>query len=132
MSMQDPISDMFTRVRNAQAVSKEKVSLAASKLKIAVADVLKKEGYILDFQVEEIGSGKKNLTLLLKYFQGKPVIENISRVSRPSLRVYRNKRKLPTVMNGLGVAIISTPKGVMTDVQARKLGLGGEILCYVN
>lgn len=128
--MQDPIADMLTQVRNAQAVGKENVSLMASKIKIAIAQVLKDEGFISDFSVE--GDHKKTLSLGLKYYHGKPVIDHISRVSCPSLRIYKNKKKLPTVMNGMGIAIMSTSKGLMTDSQARELGIGGEVLCYVN
>ncbi|EKE01905.1 MAG: hypothetical protein ACD_21C00025G0016 [uncultured bacterium] len=131
MSMSDPIADMLTRIRNAQAVKKPDVSMPATKLKAAVAEVLKTEGYILDYKVESV-EGKKQLMLSLKYYQGKPVIENIRRISRPGLRVYRDKNKLPQVMGGMGVAIISTSKGIMSDRAARLLGEGGEILCSVN
>jgi len=131
--MQDPISDMLTQMRNAQMVGKESVSLMASKIKIAIAQVLKEEGFISDYNVTDGDNvGKKILTLLLKYYKDKAVIEKISRVSRPSLRVYKKKGKLPTVMNGMGIAIISTPKGLMTDHDARKMGVGGEIICYVE
>lgn len=131
MKMQDPIADMLTQVRNAQAVRKETVSFMASKLKIAIVKVLKDEGFISDYSVEENGN-KKTLNLVLKYYNDRPVIEHISRVSRPSLRVYKNKKELPNVMSGMGIAIMSTSKGLMTDHEARKLGIGGEVLCYVN
>jgi small subunit ribosomal protein S8 len=131
MSLQDPIADMLTRIRNAYAVARKEVQMPATKIKIAIANVLKDEGYILNYKTEQID--KKNvLTLLLKYYQNKSVIENIERVSRPGLRVYRSKDKLPRVLNGLGIAVVSTPKGVMSDRKARTLGLGGEILCFVN
>lgn len=130
MKIQDPIADMLTQVRNAQAVGKERVSFMSSKLKIAIVEVLKEEGFISDYSVE--GDNKKTLSLVLKYYNGKPVIDHISRVSRPSLRVYKNKKELPNVMSGMGIAIISTSKGLMTDHTARNLGIGGEVLCYVN
>lgn len=129
MSMQDPIADMLTRIRNGQAARKETVTLPSSKLKVAIAKVLKEEGYIVNYEVSE--SNKPELTLTLKYFQGKAVVESIRRVSRPGLRIYKGKDALPTVMGGLGIAIVSTSKGVMTDRQARKDGLGGEIICFV-
>ncbi len=131
MSMQDPIADMLTRIRNAQAVAKPTVQMPAAKLKLAIAEVLKKEGYILDYMVNE-QDNKKELVITLKYYAGKPVIEKISRVSKPGLRVYKGTSDLPEVLNGLGVAIVSTPKEVMTDQDARTLGIGGEILCYVS
>ncbi len=131
MSLQDPIADMLTRVRNAHAVAKKQVQMPAAKIKIAIASVLKDEGYILSYKTEQVDK-KSVLTLLLKYYQNKPVIETIERVSRPSLRVYKSKDKLPQVLNGLGIAVVSTPKGVMSDRKARTLGLGGEILCFVN
>ena len=130
MSMSDPIADLLTRIRNAQSVNKTTVAMPSSKLKVAIARVLKEEGYIEDFAVAEQG-GKPELRIELKYYAGRPVIERIERVSRPGLRVYRGKSEIPTVMNGLGVAIVSTPKGVMTDRKARATGTGGEILCYV-
>jgi small subunit ribosomal protein S8 len=130
MSMSDPIADLLTRIRNAQCVNKTTVSMPSSKLKVAIARVLKEEGYIEDYAVAEQG-GKPELRIELKYYAGRPVIERIERVSRPGLRVYRGKSEIPTVMNGLGVAIVSTPKGVMTDRKARATGTGGEILCYV-
>ena len=131
MSMSDPIADMLTRIRNAQAANKPDVSMPATNLKKAIAEVLKTEGYILDYVVEDVDN-KKQLILNLKYYQGKPVIENIRRISRPGLRVYRDKNKLPQVMGGMGIAIISTSKGVMSDRAARLLGEGGEILCSIN
>ena len=130
MSMSDPIADLLTRIRNAQSVNKTTVAMPSSKLKVAIARVLKEEGYIEDFAVADQG-GKPELRIELKYYAGRPVIERIERVSRPGLRIYRGKSEIPTVMNGLGVAIVSTPKGVMTDRKARAPGTGGEILCYV-
>ena len=130
MSMSDPIADMLTRIRNAQVVNKTSVSMPSSKIKVAIARVLKDEGYIDDFAV--LGAaGKPELKIGLKYYAGRPVIERIERVSRPGLRVYRGKGDIPTVMNGLGVTIISTPQGVMTDRKARATGVGGEVLAYV-
>lgn len=130
MSMSDPVADMFTRIRNAQRVEKESVSMPSSKLKVAIAQVLKDEGYIDGFAVK--GEGVKNeLEVQLKYYAGRPVIERLERVSRPGLRVYRGRDALPQVMNGLGVAIVTTPKGVMTDRKARASGIGGEVLVYV-
>jgi small subunit ribosomal protein S8 len=131
MSMQDPIADMLTRIKNAQAVQSLEVKMPSSKLKIAIAGVLKTEGYISDYAVEEDGS-KKRLSVALKYYQGRPVIESLVRVSRPGLRLYKAGAKLPKVMNGLGIAVISTSKGVMSDRAARLLGEGGEVLCYVS
>jgi small subunit ribosomal protein S8 len=128
--MTDPISDMLTRVRNALAAGKVSVSMPSSKQKQAIAGVLKDEGYIGNFSVET-QDNKAVLTIELKYYEGKPVIASIKRVSRPGLRVYKGGGELPSVMNGLGVAIVSTSKGVMTDRAARKLGEGGEVLCYV-
>ena len=130
MSMQDPISDMLTRVRNGQMAHKTAVSMPSSKVKVSVAKVLKDEGYITDFSVEESGV-KASLSIELKYFEGKPVIEDIDRFSRPGLRRYVGQKDLPTVRGGLGVAIISTSDGVMTDRSARAKGVGGEILCTV-
>ena len=130
MSMTDPIADMLTRIRNAQQSEKLSVAMPASKLKSAIAQVLKDEGYIEDFAVRE-GEGKPQLEIGLKYYAGKPVIERIERVSRPGLRIYRPKDALPNVMNGLGVAIVSTSRGVMTDRKARGMGVGGEVLCIV-
>lgn len=130
MSMTDPIADMLTRIRNAQAAGKAWVSMPASRLKLAIAEVLKTEGYITDAIVTEAG-GKQELTITLKYFQGKPVIELIQRVSKPGLRVFQGKDELPKVRGGLGVAIVSTPRGVMSDRAARAAGHGGEVLCIV-
>ena len=130
MSMSDPIADMFTRIRNAQRVDKQTVAMPSSKLKAAIAAVLKDEGYIDGFQVKD-EAGKPQLELQLKYYAGRPVIERIERVSRPGLRVYKGCESIPQVMNGLGVAIVTTPKGVMTDRKARQTGVGGEVLCYV-
>jgi small subunit ribosomal protein S8 len=130
MSMSDPIADMLTRIRNAQLVEKASVVMPSSKLKVAIAQVLKDEGYIDGFQVKADG-GKSELALSLKYYAGRPVIERIERVSRPGLRIYKGRHDIPQVMNGLGVAIVTTPKGVMTDRKARAAGIGGEVLCYV-
>ncbi len=130
MSMSDPIADLLTRIRNAQMVSKPTVSLPSSKVKIAIAQVLKDEGYIDGFRVKQDG-GKTELEIALKYYAGRPVIERIERVSRPGLRVYKGRDAIPQVQNGLGVAIVTTPKGVMTDRKARASGVGGEVLCYV-
>ena len=131
MSMQDPISDMLTRIRNAQTAGKATVSMPSSTMKVAIAQVLKDEGYVNDMSVEQEGA-KAQLKIELKYFQGRPVIEMIKRRSRPGLRIYSGKSGLPTVNNGLGVAIVSTSKGVMSDRKAREIGEGGEVLCYVN
>jgi len=130
MSMNDPISDMLTRIRNAQQAERESVSMPSSKLKAAIAKVLKDEGYIEDFAVRGETS-KPELQVSLKYYAGRPVIEKIERVSRPGLRIYKPSRDIPRVMNGLGVAIVSTPQGVMTDRKARGMGIGGEVLCIV-
>jgi small subunit ribosomal protein S8 len=130
MSMSDPIADMLTRIRNAQSVDKAVVSIPSSKIKVAIAQVLKDEGYIDGFSVRA-EDGKSQLEIALKYYAGRPVIERIERVSRPGLRVYRGREAIPAVMNGLGVAIVTTPKGVMTDRKARQTGVGGEVLCYV-
>ncbi|AMP36403.1 30S ribosomal protein S8 [Ralstonia insidiosa] len=130
MSMSDPIADMLTRIRNAQAVEKASVVMPSSKLKVAIAKVLKDEGYIDEFAVTEQG-GKSTLTIGLKYYAGRPVIERLERVSKPGLRVYKGRNEIPQVMNGLGVAIISTPQGLMTDRRARATGVGGEVICYV-
>ena len=130
MSMSDPIADMLTRIRNAQSVEKAVVSMPSSKIKVAIAQVLKDEGYIDGFAVRT-EDGKNQLEIALKYYAGRPVIERIERVSRPGLRVYRGREAIPAVMNGLGVAIVTTPKGVMTDRKARQTGVGGEVLCYV-
>ena len=131
MSMTDPISDMLTRIRNGQKARKVAVSMPASKLKEAVAKVLQDEGYITGYVAEGDGA-EKQLTVELKYFEGKPVIEKIERASRPGLRVYRGKEGLPKVLGGLGVAIVSTSAGVMSDRQAREQGIGGEVLCVVS
>ena len=130
MSMQDPLSDMLTRIRNAQLAGKTAVEMPGSKLKAAVAGVLKDEGYVSDFALSD-ESGKSRLSIQLEYYQGKPVIAEIDRVSRPGLRQYRAKDELPSVRAGLGVAIVSTSKGVMTDRAARAAGVGGEVLCTV-
>ncbi|MDO8789418.1 MAG: 30S ribosomal protein S8 [Sulfuritalea sp.] len=130
MSMTDPVADMLTRIRNAQMAEKLSVSMPSSKLKVAIAGVLKDEGYIDDFAIRENGA-KPELDIALKYYAGHPVIERIERVSKPGLRVYKGKDDLPRVMNGLGVAIVSTPKGVMTDRRARAGNMGGEVLCIV-
>jgi small subunit ribosomal protein S8 len=128
--MSDPIADLLTRIRNAQMVAKPTVSIPSSKVKVAIAQVLKDEGYIDGFQVKT-EDGKSNLEITLKYYAGRPVIERIERVSRPGLRVYKGSNAIPQVQNGLGVAIVTTPKGVMTDRKARADGVGGEVLCYV-
>jgi small subunit ribosomal protein S8 len=130
MSMSDPIADLLTRIRNAQMVAKTSVSLPASKLKVAIAQVLKDEGYIDGFKVNA-NEGKSELEIALKYYAGRPVIERLERVSRPGLRVYKGAGAIPQVMNGLGIAIVTTPQGVMTDRKARATGVGGEVLCYV-
>ncbi len=130
MSMSDPIADMLTRIRNGQQAQKVSVSMPSSKLKVAIAKVLKDEGYVESYAVRE-NDGKPQLEVQLKYYAGRPVIERIERVSRPGLRVYKASDKLPRVMNGLGVAIVSTPRGVMTDRAARSGRVGGEVLCYV-
>lgn len=129
MSMQDPLADMFTRIRNGQMAEKVSVEMPSSKMKQSVATVLRDEGFIEDFSVE--GDKKPRLTINLRYFEGKPVIESIQRASRPGLRQYRGNSELPRVANGLGVAIVSTSQGVMTDSAARKAGIGGEIICTV-
>lgn len=129
MSMQDPIADMLTRIRNGQAANKVAINMPSSKLKVAIANVLAAEGYIESVKVLE--GAKPELKITLKYFQGKPVVESIQRVSRPGLRIYKRKDELPKVMGGLGIAVVSTSKGVMTDRAARQAGLGGEIICYV-
>lgn len=130
MSMSDPIADMLTRIRNAQMVDKVTVEVPSSKLKIAIAQVLKDEGYIESFKVAD-EAAKPRLIIELKYYAGRPVIERIERVSRPGLRVYKGRHDIPNVMNGLGVAIVTTPQGVMTDRKARQVGIGGEVLCFV-
>jgi small subunit ribosomal protein S8 len=130
MSMTDPIADMLVRIRNAQMVGHTEVAMPASQLKASIAKVLKDEGYIEDFATRENGS-KKELRIALKYYAGKPVIERLERVSKPGLRVYKGRDDIPKVMNGLGVAILSTSRGVMTDRKARADGVGGEVLCIV-
>lgn len=131
MSMTDPISDMLTRIRNGQKARKVSVSMPASTVKSAIAGVLKEEGYITGFETSGEGA-EKTLTVELKYFEGTPVIENVKRVSKPGLRIYRGKDDLPTVMGGLGIVIVSTSAGVMSDRQARQQGIGGEVLCVVS
>ena len=131
MSMTDPIADFLTRIRNGQAAGRAHVSLPSSKLKLALAKVLKDEGYIDDFAIKT-EDGKTTLSVQLRYYQGKPVIDRLDRVSRPGLRVYKRKDELPSILGGLGVAIISTSKGVMSDRQARAAGHGGEVLCIVS
>jgi small subunit ribosomal protein S8 len=131
MSMTDPVADMLTRIRNGQRANKAEVRMPSSKLKESIAGVLKEEGYIADYSVDTQGA-KPELNMKLKYFQGRPVIENIRRVSRPGLRVYRAKDELPKVIGGLGIAIVSTSRGVMSDRAARALGQGGEVLCIVS
>ena len=131
MSMTDPISDMLTRIRNAQAVSKTQVTMPSSRMKAAIARVLKEEGYIADFGVSE-QDNKSTLKIDLKYYEGKPVIDSISRYSRPGLRAYRGKDQLPKVLGGFGIAIVSTSAGVMTDRAARAAGHGGEVICFVS
>lgn len=130
MAMSDPIADMLTRIRNAQLAEKSMVSMPLSKIKVAIATVLRNEGYIESFAEKE-DQGKKNLEIVLKYYAGRPVIEKIQRISRPGLRVYKGCNEIPKVMNGLGVAIVSTPMGVMSDHQARIKNVGGEVLCVV-
>lgn len=130
MSMTDPIADLLTRIRNGQAAGKTEVSMPSSRLKEAIARVLKEEGYVTDFVVSRDG-GRSTLVIALKYHEGKPVIERLVRVSRPGLRTYRGKDQLPKVLGGLGIAIVSTPAGVMTDREARRVGQGGEVLCVV-
>ena len=131
MSMTDPIADMLTRIRNGQASNKTEVAIPSSKLKTAIAEVLKKEGYISNYSTSGKG-GKNILSIELKYFEGKPVIESIYRTSKPGLRIYKNKENLPKVLGGLGVAIVSTSAGVMSDRVAREKGVGGEVLCIVS
>lgn len=130
MSMSDPIADMLTRIRNAQRINKPAVSMASSKVKVSIAEVLKSEGYIEDYSVDQ-NNGKPILEISLKYYAGLPVIEKIDRISKPGLRVYKGSQNIPKVMNGLGVTIVSTSKGVMTDRKALAAGVGGEVLCVV-
>ena len=131
MSMTDPIADLLTRIRNGQSSGKTEVNVPASKVKLAIAKVLKDEGYIEDFSASDV-AGKPTLAVQLKYYQGRPVIDRLERVSRPGLRVYKGKDDLPSILGGLGVAIVSTSKGVMTDRQARASGHGGEVICIVS
>jgi small subunit ribosomal protein S8 len=131
MSMSDPISDMLTRIRNAQLAEKVTVAMPSSKLKVAIAEVLREEGYVDGFSVIKGEGGKATLEISLKYYSGSPVIEKIQRISRPGLRIYKGSNDIPKVMNGLGIAIVSTSKGLMTDRKARANGIGGEVLCVV-
>ncbi|RLA12503.1 MAG: 30S ribosomal protein S8 [Gammaproteobacteria bacterium] len=131
MTMSDPIADMLTRLRNGLVRQKVQVVMPASKLKIALADVLKQEGYIENYSVSEEPGNKRSLAVTLKYFDGKPVITSIDRASRPGLRQYRGANEIPAVKRGLGITVVSTPKGVMTDRAARDAGVGGELLCYI-
>jgi small subunit ribosomal protein S8 len=128
--MSDPVSDMLTRIRNGQSASKQLVAMPSSTMKLSIANVLKEEGYIADYAVEKNGNHDE-LNITLKYYQGRPVIDKVTRVSRPGLRIYRSKDELPSVLDGLGIAIISTSKGVMTDRAARAIGNGGEVICTV-
>ena len=130
MSMQDPIADMFTRIRNGQAANKVSVNMPSSKMKVALAQLLKDEGYIADYTTTS--EVKPTLDVTLKYFEGKPVIDVIKRVSRPGLRIYKANKDLPKVMGGLGVAVVSTSQGLMSDRAARKAGIGGEVICFVS
>jgi len=130
MSMSDPIADMLTRIRNAQLAEKLSVAMPSSRVKASIAQVLKDEGYIEEFKVRD-EDGKSTLEIALKYYAGEPVIEKIERVSRPGLRIYKGRDEIPKIMNGLGIAIVSTSKGVMTDRKARATGIGGEVLCIV-
>ena len=130
MSMTDPVADMLTRIRNGQSAGKKSIKQPSSKLKVSIAKVLKEEGYITDFSIETIGSHTE-MTIELKYYKGVPVIETIKRISRPGLRIYKSKDELPKVLGGLGIAIVSTSNGVMTDRAARAIGKGGEVICTV-
>jgi small subunit ribosomal protein S8 len=130
MSMTDPIADLLTRIRNGQTARKTEVQLSSSRLKTAIVKVLKDEGYIADYRLDD-GGGKPTLIIGLKYYEGRPVIDRLERVSRPGLRIYRRKDELPKIQGGMGTVIVSTPKGVMTDRQARSIGQGGEVLCIV-
>ncbi len=132
MSMNDPISDMLTRIRNANQVGKSDVSMPSSKMKLAISRVLKDEGYIDSFETKNVNNGKLNLKIFLKYYSGRPVIGQIKRVSRPGLRIYKSVSLIPNVMNGLGIAVISTPHGVISDKKARSYHIGGEVICYVS
>ena len=131
MTMTDPIADMLTRIRNAHKIKATSVVIPSSKIKINIAKVLLKEGYIKGFEEEDIGNSQRDLNIDLKYYKGSPVIEKIQRVSRPGLRIYKSRDQLPKVMGGLGIAIVSTSKGIMSDRDAREQGQGGEILCFV-
>jgi small subunit ribosomal protein S8 len=131
MSMTDPIADMFSRIKNAQAARKQSVRMPASNIKLEIARVLKEEGYIGDIATRDTGPGKKEIEILLKYYEGRPVIDRLQRVSRPGLRQYRGKGELPKVLGGLGISIVTTSSGVMTDSQARSKGLGGEVIALV-
>jgi small subunit ribosomal protein S8 len=131
MSMSDPVSDMLTRIRNGQSATKQMVAMPNSAMKVSIANVLKEEGYIADYTVEKNGNHDE-LTITLKYYQGRPVIDKVNRVSRPGLRIYKSKDELPSVLGGLGIAIISTSKGVMSDRDARAIGNGGEVICTVS
>lgn len=131
MAMSDPIADMLTRIRNAQMAEKAAVAMPSSKVKVAIAAVLKDEGYVEDYAVKTSAGNKATLEIALKYYAGRPVIERIERVSKPGLRIYKGSEDIPRVMNGLGIAIVSTPKGVMTDRKARATKIGGEVLCIV-
>ena len=130
MSLQDPVSDMLCQIRNGQARTRPLVTMASSKLKVAIAGILKEEGYISDLEIKDV-DGKQMLSIELKYFEGKPVIERLQRVSKPGRRSFKSKDKLPRILGGLGISIVSTSRGVMTDKSARALGIGGEILCIV-
>ncbi len=132
MSMSDPIADMLTRIRNAQAVNKTHVNIPASNLKSAIASVMQDEGYITSFAIDGDNVANKTLTIKLKYYDNKPVIESLARISKPSLRLYSNKDNMPSVLNGLGIVIVSTPKGVMTVQAAKAQNIGGEVLCSVS
>ena len=132
MSMSDPIADMLTRIRNAQSVNKEQVAIPASNLKSAIASVLQNEGYITSFTIKGDKAANKTLVIKLKYFDNQPVIESLDRISKPSLRHYASKDDMPSIMNGLGIAIVSTPKGVMTGQAAKAQNIGGEVLCSVS
>ncbi|MDF1817015.1 MAG: 30S ribosomal protein S8 [Immundisolibacteraceae bacterium] len=131
MTMSDPIADLLTRLRNSLARQKAEVSMPASKVKVSLVEVLKQEGYVEDYEVSGEQNGKRTLTIKLKYYEGKPVITSIDRASRPGLRQYRGAKEIPAVKRGLGITVVSTPKGVMTDRAARRAGVGGELLCYV-
>jgi len=131
MSMTDPIADMFVRIKNGQAAAKRTVKMPASTIKLAIANLLKAEGYVTDVAVRELPSNKKEIEIALKYYEGKPAIDRLQRVSKPGLRQYRGKSDLPKVLGGLGVSIVSTSAGIMTDAQARAKGLGGEVICLV-